>query len=564
MKESKNRFIMSSFKLLIISIVMFFAFGAKANNVQIGTPTVTNDVITFTVQWDNSWRVATGPSNWDAVWLFVKWQDCNNQRKWTHADLVAAGCSVVSGAVTMTSTVTSDNKGMFLYRQGTGQGNIPSTTVNLKLNTAGIPGWVAGGTNMNFEVFGIEMVYITPGSYDLGDASEYADGWCDAFNNYTVTNETTAIAAGMLGANATHAAIPATFPKGTGLGVGANPIYCMKYEITVQQYVDFLNELTYLQQSSRLMVSPNSAAGSWAYTRTNAGGYNYGGIVISSPGTNNMIPAVLAADCNSGNYDNFDDCQTYAMNYLSWADLGAFLDWACLRPMSELEFEKICRGSVPRVAGEYAWGDVNINYITPASLSNSGQSNEVSSLSSLGLCNYGYSTVGSLGGPMRVGMLAKATTVRNQAGTTYYGVADMSGNVAEQCVGVGAGANGAVVHNSATTYFTGKEGDGNVDANGNFDGALVADWPTIVAGTDMGIGIRGGHFYCRTDANYTTANGVTSSIYALRVSDRIFMYNSGGGVNPWCNNGWGGYGTYSSGLDQRLFTNGGRGVRKAN
>ena len=547
MKERKNRFIMRGLKLLIMCIVLFLTGKAGANNVQIGTPSVFHDTLIFTVQWDNSWRVATGPSNWDAVWLFVKWQDCNNQRKWTHSNLAAGG--VTAGPVAMTTLIPADKTGMFVYRAAAGQGNIGATTIKLKL--LGVP-----TPNVNYEVFGIEMVYITPGSFDLGDASWSPDAWGDAFTNYNVVNETTVISAGLLGAGATHSAVPAAFPKGTGLGVGASAVYCMKYEITVQQYVDFLNELTYLQQYSRLMVAPNAAAGSLAYTRT----ANYGGIVISSPGTNNMIPAVLAADCNSGNYDNFDDCQTYAMNYLSWADLGAFLDWACLRPMSEIEFEKICRGTVPRVAGEYAWGDVNLNYITPASISNAGQNNEVSSLSSLGLCNYGNNTLGggSLAGPYRVGMLAKTATVRNQAGTTYYGVADMSGNVFEQCVGIGAGANSAVVTNSAASYFTGLNGNGDLDANGNFDGALVSDWPSITAGSSMGIGIRGGCWYNRNTADHA---GIAADAYSLRVSDRIFMYNSGGGVTPYAGIG---YNVHSSGLDQRLSTNGGRGVRKAN
>jgi formylglycine-generating enzyme required for sulfatase activity len=43
------------------------------------------------------------------------------------------------------------------------------------------------------------------------------------------------------------------------------------------------------------------------------------------------------------------------MNILSWFDVAAYLDWAALRPMTELEFEKVCRGPENRIAGEYAW-----------------------------------------------------------------------------------------------------------------------------------------------------------------------------------------------------------------
>ena len=41
-------------------------------------------------------------------------------------------------------------------------------------------------------------------------------------------------------------------------------------------------------------------------------------------------------------------------------NLCTYLDWAGLRPMTELEYEKICRGPSAPVAGEYAWGSTTI------------------------------------------------------------------------------------------------------------------------------------------------------------------------------------------------------------
>ena len=42
-------------------------------------------------------------------------------------------------------------------------------------------------------------------------------------------------------------------------------------------------------------------------------------------------------------------------------DLVAYLDWAALRPMTELEYEKIARGSAEAIVpGEYAWGSTSI------------------------------------------------------------------------------------------------------------------------------------------------------------------------------------------------------------
>ena len=42
--------------------------------------------------------------------------------------------------------------------------------------------------------------------------------------------------------------------------------------------------------------------------------------------------------------------------YMCWADCATYADWAGLRPMTELEFEKACRGPLKPVPDEYAWG----------------------------------------------------------------------------------------------------------------------------------------------------------------------------------------------------------------
>ena len=43
-------------------------------------------------------------------------------------------------------------------------------------------------------------------------------------------------------------------------------------------------------------------------------------------------------------------------NHLCWADAVAFAAWAGLRPMTELEYEKACRGPGYAHHGELAWG----------------------------------------------------------------------------------------------------------------------------------------------------------------------------------------------------------------
>ena len=43
-------------------------------------------------------------------------------------------------------------------------------------------------------------------------------------------------------------------------------------------------------------------------------------------------------------------------NFISWDDGCAFADWAGLRPYTELEFEKACRGQKKPIPADFPWG----------------------------------------------------------------------------------------------------------------------------------------------------------------------------------------------------------------
>ncbi len=248
----------------------------------------------------------------------------------------------------------------------------------------------------------------------------------------------------------------------------------MKYEITQQQYVDFLNKLTQTQATARKFDQPTP---NYRYAIT--------GSSIGSYATTN--PYV-------------------ACNYLSWADLAAYFDWSGLRPMTELEFEKACRGTRTATANEYAWGTTSIAG-SVYTLNNSGASNEVIATNySTSVGNALYLTTGStIIGPGRVGIFAgtSGNNGRVTAGATYYGIMEMSGNLWERPV---------TVSNSAGRAFTGINGDGKLDDNGNADGTTVGNWP---AGTDAaGAGFRGGTW--------------GSAAPYLRVSDRYYAAHADG------------------------------------
>lgn len=143
-----------------------------------------------------------------------------------------------------------------------------------------------------------------------------------------------------------------------------------------------------------------------------------------------------------------------------------------MRPITELEFEKACRGPLDPVQGEYAWGTPSYTVISGLQgADGSGQE---------------YYTTGNLlcsgsspGGPARVGMFARPGSTREAAGASYWGIMDLSGNIWERCIIIGHATGRA---------FTGEHGAGTLSAIGD---ANVAGWPNTTA---TGAGFRGGCF----------------------------------------------------------------------
>ena len=465
------------------------SISSNANNLQITGTAVSGTNISFNISWDNSWNASLAPSNWDAVWVFVKYQDCAT-RQWYHA---AIGTTGNTAASPLQVDQVTDAKGVFLRRSALGGGNIASTAITLKLN-------IPAGT-YNYKVYGIEMVNIPQGDFQLGDGTSVS-----TYNSITVTSSSQSgglTAAALGGASVT---LPATFP------MGYNSFYSMKYEITQEQYVEFLNTLTYDQQKERSGIEPNLAGGTAVYT---AGAAYRNGVIVLTSGNNNTLPAVFACDATAGVENNTDDGQNIAMNYLSWGDVSAYLDWSALRPMTEIEFEKICRGPLARVEGEYPWGTTEFNVLSSNSTINPYKTNE--SIASVANGRNNFSSVPAIGGPtygpMRVGIFATGSSGRASSGATYYGVMEMSGNVWERTVTTG---------NAAGASYTGVLGDGALAISGDAD---ATSWPNVVTG--LGAGGRGNGYY-------------NNSANASRTSDRTSATNLAA---------------------TRNYTTGGRGVR---
>lgn len=410
-------------------------------------------MITFHIQWENSWRTSSSPDNWDAAWVFVKYRAGGGA--WRHATLstVPAEHQCPSGTAI---DPPSDGKGVFI-RNGAPGGGALDADVSLRWNY-GLDG-VADDADVSVSVFGLEMVYIPEGGFFVGDndasdaalikgsddnrpwhiasesAIEVTNAVSDGFyyrSSKDIWNDIWNASEDVSGSSFI---IPADFPK------GYRAIYCMKYEMTQKQYVDFLNTLAPAQSSNR-------------YDRANANRFGY---------------TIYETD---GVYST--DHPDRACGFLSPADSYAYADWAGLRPMTELEFEKICRGSGnPSVNLEFAWGTTYRKNAVDVT----GTESDREYLTRIGANSYYMDEGFQPPFPLDAGIFADAGKSREMSGATYYGVFEMSTNLSELCISIG---------NAYGRVFTGRNGDGRLSEDGFAD---EIGWPQR---DGIGGGYRGG------------------------------------------------------------------------
>ena len=505
-------------------VLLFFLSAANlvANNLTVSNVTTTGQDVSagvdnpdnfifvdFDISWNNSFRDAT---NWDAAWVFAKWK--NTSGVWHHATLNTTGFTAPTG-----STISvEDNVGAFIYRDADGTGTFSKTGVQLRWNY-GADG-VTDNQTVTVKVFAIEMVYVPTGNFYVGDGSssgtlravgsntavEITSSGVIIKSNGTSDDDTQLEGNGILvdgdggiDEDGTTTISNASYPT------GYNDFYCMKYEITQEQYVEFLNTLTYAQQDQRTgNGTPVSPAGTKAMSSFAADNRN--GIEVQTAGVSSSTPAVYACDfTNDNSFNQSNDGQNIACNYLSWADGAAYADWAGLRPMTELEYEKACRGDQSSVANEFAWGTASIAN-AKYTLSNSGQSSEGinSNYSTTGNAIY-YTTEGSINGPLRVGIFAAngANTGRVTSGATYYGMMEMTGNLSERFVTLG---------NPTGRAYSGLHGNGVLNSSGDAD---VTSWPNA-----NGAGFRGGSLVSSESGGQVSYRGGAANA----VSGRNYTY----------------------------------------
>lgn len=478
---------------ICVVITLIVICNVMGNNIQVTNTTLvsqntTDDfvLVQFDVSWENSWRVVGGTNNWDAAWLFIKYRI--GAGPWTHAYLNNMGHESCEGMLidnglltpgTAFDPITNPSLGVFLYRDEPGMGNINCQQVRLRWNY-GANG-LADNTQVDIKVFAIEQVYISAGSFKVGTGGGEFGPFFTYPNNSTpfhITNEN-AIPVGQVPGHLYYndfsgfqgdgqGPIPAEYPKGT------LAFYAMKYEISQQSYIEFLNTLTRPQQQAciRTNIGGTTITNRFVLTNTSSPSYRNG---ISCKGTIPPSPAPVDffSDVNNNAiFNETADGQCIACNWLLWSDVSAYLDWSALRPMTELEFEKCGRGPLNPVPNEYAWGNNTIHSLT--GIVNSGEPNESPGTYYFNITGQEYFN------PTRCGFYARTSNDRTVSGAGYFGCLDLVGNVLERTVTVG---------NPQGRSFTGLHGNGMLTAAGAAD---VAQWPVNSSG--LGVGCRGGSF----------------------------------------------------------------------
>jgi len=408
-------------------LLLLAGLGLGANNLQINNVALTDNdpvaktvMIRFDISWDNSWR---DDINWDAAWVFAKYFD--GEKPYKHCKLSLEGALAGTGT-THSLVIPNDSLqlegtyygvGAYIYGDALGDGTFAAGSVMLKWNY-GLNGFESLPEDIEMHVYGTEMVYIPEGPFAFGDG----DGTSMSDNSWHLKDTPDYVYIGdylaplMINVNGDDQA------RITGIRVhgqegldwdgdgdidnprfptGYKAFYMMKYETTQGQYADFLNSLS----ESQIIISslfPNTIQNRFTITLQDS---KY---VCSRPDR--------------------------ACNFLINSRPLILADWMGLRPMSALEFEKSARGPLNPVTNESAWGNTNTEDLKGIGGEENGEEQPVPLTANIHYSDYYHpALIGGDGGqgPVRSGIFAKENTDRKGSGASYYGVMELSGNLAE-------------------------------------------------------------------------------------------------------------------------------------
>jgi formylglycine-generating enzyme required for sulfatase activity len=564
--------------------------------------------------------------NWDAAWVFVKFRAPGGV--WRHATLSPLAADHGKPLSAALDVGVDDNSvaegkpagrglGVFVYRDRIGIG--PNVWKGLSLRWLNAADGVGDPAAAEIRAFGIKMVYVPKGAFWAGDGAlpdpgaqflpdptgsdahglehwplRGASAWrtwdiCAQFQSgdtadpLRIESEDALTLGGTslvnLGNHNSRGLqlgedfsswvtqpLPPKFPKGVAA------FYCMRSELTEGQYVDFLNTLTYEQQKRHTKPPPDSPVGTRCVCNGGRMPRCRNSIQIAIPGRQRTEEQVIRSDgvmataCRPNTPAVYrTEAPFAACGHMITLDVSAFAGWAGLRPMTELEYEKACRGPVRPVPDEYAWGNRNVaNDQEPVEryeVQNVGKPDErVVCVRGDGTCNAVW--WGTLGhppratvpaaeneaatnlqaeaaldenagrmkragirefpggdeliawdaaetnltveffGPLRAEALAGPQSLRADSGASYWGILEMSGNLWEQTITVGS---------KPGRRFEGTHGNGMPEPS-----------PGWHVGDVRAFRLRGGGF----------GAGGDKQKQQMRTSDRAAYFGGGGDNRP--------------------------------
>lgn len=519
-----------NFSILIVFLMVYnsplFSNGITIQKVGL---TDTNRIaktatVRFSIAWENSWRDSI---NWDAAWIFIKFREPKDSIwHYRHLTMSNTGNNAGTGTASMKFAFPDDNKGVFYYRQSIGSGKVQMDSIKLLWNYGADS--VKAIDSVEIKVFATEMVYVPTGSFCIGDGngtnrSQNSFQLKNAPNNFVTITDKWSPLVNTFVSNSYYGNDDATLYNDgiriSGLGglditgdkvaeypdfpTGYRSFYCMKYPVTQGQYADFLNTLSlrdttawnyYMYDTLRL----RKVNIKYKFALQNLDPFYYGMPVDPQRHTvildsNEVKYTVTRPDRAFGKGNAMNN------NYLS------FSDWSALRPMSELEYEKACRGPLPPSYKSYnyyynynntsdttyswgglmyerAWGNDttlpvwNYNSKNTSTISFSGLENGTEGLKDYNIYKRYFDITSSVpggdggSGPYRVGIFANDTSSRISSGASYYGIMDMSKNVYQQVVSIGNSYSRSLSykkHGNGTLTFSGSSDNNEFFSSSN-------------------------------------------------------------------------------------------------
>ncbi len=460
--------------------------------------------VEFDITWDHAWR---DDESHDAAWVFFKARDPESGL-WQHVRLAGSGLNP-EGYSTGNGTdieliVPDDGMGAFVRRAEEGSGTVDASDLRVLWDAE--TNAVGPGEEPELRGFAIEMVYVPEGAFYLGWAEEGEEVEGQNIRPLRIESED----AVTVGGKELHP----NFPKGYGA------FYCMKFELTKGQWVDFFNTLTAEQQHERdtMGMHPRYWGPRQSITDPRA---HRAGILYENPGEIQVVdlyaqeviqprPGQFLPDhgrrvrrlklrvfFERGTVRQTTEIPHVAANWIAWADGAAYTDWAGLRPVTQPEFEKAARGPLYPVDGEFAWGTDKVFGVERDGVASSQRTYDGVDYDTIderlvpneerhpdeGNAIWGrtvrHGSTNAITGPHRVGIFADEDADRVAAGASYWGIFNMNDHVNMPYIRI---------NRPAGRDFHGLHGDGELTPDGYSN---VPTWPD--RGAD-GVGRFGGEF----------------------------------------------------------------------